>query len=460
MIKKFILLISFVSLLIISTHGQTTKIYGKVENATGYEIKLKAYSDYFSMTEEQLTQCVIGSDGSFLLETDPLDTKLYVLVIGFQRAEIYLEPDKAYQLLIKYDKNRELITFVNKAYLNFQFVELPVDDLNTRIADFSSQTNNFLVTNFDRIYKRRDKKVINDFSKTIKDAFRNSSEFLKNYIDFRIASMEYSSGLKGRLTIFENYFLNKNILYTNEKYVQFFKELFDKYLMKPNPYFEIQQIKNEIFGQADLELIFSVLNNDPLLQNRELKELVLLKSLYDLYFISSNNKIAILSLISNVGKSSQFSEIEIVASNIFNQLTFLRPGNDFPSDFFKDGNAESKFTDRSEKSFFISFFTIPCADCLREMDSIAKLHKKYSKDVQFISIALNADDSEIDNLVKDKNYSWEIIHATHDFKLAETYQIKSLPAYFLINSKGKILLNPALSPWKGFSPSFKSVFKY
>ncbi len=460
MIKKFTLLTIFISLFISSTFGQMTRIYGKTENAAGYVISLKTYADYFSMTEQLLTESVVHEDGSFELTADLESIKLCILVIGFQRSEIYLEPGKTYHLSIRYNKKNEQITFVNKAYLDYNFVDLPLTDLNYQIGDFNSKTNDFLVKNFDRIYKRRDKKVIREFSDEIYQYYKNPTAYLKNYIDFRIASIAYSSGLKDRLAIQKDYFQDEFIFYENDEYAQFFHELFDKYLMKPNQYFEVQQLRTEIFRSADLELIFSILNNDPLLKDQELKELVFVKGLYELYFVPYSNKDALLFLIDELGQKTSFPNIEKIALNLQQQLNYLQEGTEFPEYFIEEINPSLDKEMLVEKLLFFNFFTVPCADCVREMDSIASLHERYSKDVVFISIALNVDKSEIEKLIKTKNYSWEIIRAKHPFKLAETYKIKSLPAYFLIDSKRKILLNPALVPWRGFSPSFKSVLKY
>ncbi len=459
MINKFTLL-SFFILIISSSFGQSTKIYGTAENASGYEIKLKTYTDFFSMTEQLLSESVVQKDGSFELKTDLKATKLCFLVIGFQRAEIYLEPGRTYHLSINYDKRNEQITFVNKAYLNFNFVDLPREDLNNQIGDFNSKSNEFLVANFDRIYKRRDKKIIREFSNSIYQDFKNPSAFLKNYIDFRLASIEYSSGLKNRLEIQHDYFQNGIIFYENDEYVHAFNELFDKYLMNPNPYFEVQQLRNEIFGDANLERIFSALDNDPLLKDQEFKELVLLRSLYELYFVPASNKDAIVSLIDDLGQKTLFPSIDKIALNFIHQLTYLQPGAEFPKHEILDISLIQNEAMRAEKLIFFNFFTFPCAECMREMDSIASLHEKYSKQVLFISIALNVNESEIEQLIKAKKYAWKIIRATQPFILAETYKIKSLPSYFLIDSKRKILLNPALVPWKGFSPSFKSILKY
>ena len=447
------------TLLFSPAFSQMTKIFGKAETAIGYMIKLKTFSDYLSMTEQQISECVIQPDGSFLLETDLSFTKMCILVIGFQKTEIYLEPGKSYELLIAYNHGNERITYVNTSKLDTKFINLPLDDLNNQIGDFNYQANNFLVKNFNRIYKNRDKNIINDFNTEIRQHFQNPSEYLTNYIDFRIASIEYNSGLKNRLTIFHNYFEGRDILYVNDEYMQFIRQLFENYLSAPNPYFDITQLRSEIFGKTDLEIIFSMFSKDPLLKNAALKELVLLNGLYELSFNPNVDKSTLCSAIEKIGQTSLFPKHKKIAFNLVRQLNYLQPGTKFPQDYLTQLKNKN-FCKDLDKAIFINFFTLPCADCVREMDSIAGLFQKYSKEVQFVSIALNSTDDEVKKLVSVKKYSWQIFLATQAFELAEIYRIHSLPTYFLIDSNSKILMNPALVPWRGFSSAFGSVFEY
>lgn len=460
MIKKFTLVGVLFSLLFIPSYSQSTKIYGTIENADAYTIQLKTFSDFLSMTEEVVDSFEISKYGTFELKTSLNATKLHVLVIGFQKAYVYLEPDKEYQLKIKYDKEREQITFVNKAQLDFEFIDLPNDALNHQIAEFNLKANEFLVSNFDQIYKRRNKKIVESFSKEIKESFQNSSGFLKNYIDFRLASIEYSSGLKNKAAIFKTYFEDKKILFDHDEYFQFFKEFFENYLMNPNPYFDTELLNRKIFNGDDLGSMLAILKQDPMLQQEKLRTMVLLKGLYDLYFYPSANKSTILSLFHQINQESPFETIKKVATNLQQKLTYLQPGTDFPKYFIDNLENDKRVSSQMRKAIFVNFFTIPCSACMREMDSISSMFNRYSDEVQFISIVLNTTEEELDKLHVAKKYPWQIKQAEQPFKLAETYQIRSLPAYFLIDSKGKILMNPAFQPWQGFSLAFKSVFNY
>ena len=457
--KKYTLFTLLFVLLFSVLSGQETKIYGKAENAAGYVIKLKTYSDFFSMKMKEVDECIVQPDGSFELKTTLQATQIFILVIGFQKTEIYLEPNKTYKLFIKYDKSREQITFVNNPYLEYQFIDLPKDDLNNQISEFNFRADQFLVANFNRIYKNKERKLIVDFGSEIKQLFNNPGGYLKVYIDLRLASFELNSGLKNRESAYKSYMQNQPFYSHHDEYMRFFNQLFEKYLMAPNKYFDQSLMMQKIFGNADLESVSALLKKDPMLENTEFREMALLKFIYDLYFIPSANHASILKLFDEIAKRSGNSYHTQIAKSMAQQLNYLQPGTKIPAYTFKDLDGNNfNIPNQSNQATFIQFFTVPCNDCIREMDSIAELYQHYAKDVQFVSVAINTSKNILNDLIK--KYPWKFFLTDKVFDIAEIYQINALPAYLLIDARGVIRQNQALVPWMGFSQSLKSEFKH
>jgi len=457
--KKFTLFTILFVLLFSVVLGQGTRVYGKAENAAGYLIKLKTYSDFISLKMQEVDECVVQQDGSFELKTTLTSTQIFMLVIGFQKSEIYLEPNKTYKLLIKYDKSREQITFVNNPFLEYQFIDLAKDDLNNQISEFNYRADQFLVANFNRIYKNKERILIVDFGTEIQQLFKNPSGYLKVYIDFRLASLELNSGLKNRESAYKAYMQNQPLYSHHDEYMRFFNQLFEKYLSVPNKYFDQTVLLQKIYGNADLESILALLKKDPMLENSEFREMALLKILYDLYFIPSGNHDSILKLFDEISKHTEISYHVQIAKSMVLQLNYLQPGTKMPTYTLQDLSGNSlNIPNQSNQATFIQFFTIPCNDCIREMDSIAELYQHYAKDVQFVSVGINTPKNILNDLTK--KYPWKFLFTGDVFKIAEIYQINTLPAYLLIDAQGVIRKNPALKPWIGFSQTFKSEFKH
>jgi hypothetical protein len=71
------------------------------------------------------------------------------------------------------------------------------------------------------------------------------------------------------------------------------------------------------------------------------------------------------------------------------------------------------------------------------------LYEKYKKDIVIVSISIDKKRKKAERFVKRKPYPWYFVHFDDNYELLENYKVKTIPLYYLIDSKGKILLSPA-----------------
>ncbi len=448
---------SILSLLFsVSVFCTNTNISGVVNNANGYTIGLKVYGDYISYLEKTVASTIINEDGTFSLDLNLAQTGLYKLVIGFQEAEIYLEPNEKYQLSINYDPTKERIIFVNKTYLEVKLLRGEEEILNNNIRAFNAYYNDFLSRNFNLIYRGKQRRLLDTLESEINRRFTNNSTFVANTINYRIATLEQAAGFKNRIAIFNTYFKNKDILYGNLEYMNLFNDFYKNYLQTPNRFFNSQVVQGEIHHQADLAKVIDYLENDPLLSNQQIRELVLIKGLTELYYAPGINQENILSLYNELRESTNFPvHIEII-KNIYHQLTYLKAGTKMPEINLIDlqGNIH-KPEEYYGKYIFMSFFTLPCDECMRELDSLANIFPKYKSEVEFISVAYELTSEDLQLLKRNKAYKWNFMIPAKRFRLAELLRLRSLPDYILIDPNGTILAYPAIFPNRSSDASFK-----
>lgn len=434
----------------------TTNISGNVNNANGYTIRLKLYGDYISYLDKTVASTKINEDGTFSLDVDVKQIGLYKLAIGFQEAEIYLEPNETYKLRINYDPSMERITFVNRTYLNVELLQQKQEDLNIIIQEFNAYYNEFLSQNFNLIYRSKQKRLLDTLKNEINRRFINHSTFVANYIDYRIASIEQAAGFKNKEAIFNIYFMNKEILYGNIEYMYLFNDLFENYFQTPNMYFDSQHIQRLIHEQPDLNKVINFLANDPLLKNQQIRELVLIKALTQLFYVSGMNQKNILNLLDEIKKASNFPVHVDIIKNIYHKLTYLSSGTKMPEISLLDLNGNlHKLEEYSGKYIFMSFFTLPCDECMRELDSLASIFPNYEAVVEFVSVAYELTSKDLQLLKSNKAYKWNFMIPAMRFRMAEILRLKSLPDYILIDPKGTILAYPAIFPNRSFGATFK-----
>ena len=106
------------------------------------------------------------------------------------------------------------------------------------------------------------------------------------------------------------------------------------------------------------------------------------------------------------------------------------------------------------------FFDKNCTACLQQMKIIPSLKKKYGGQIEFVSISTDNKTAELkDFCTKNPKYDWLFLYDNSGGVLKNNYELKSLPAYFLINPEGKFVQVPAESPDEDIDRAFFDITK-
>jgi thiol-disulfide isomerase/thioredoxin len=94
---------------------------------------------------------------------------------------------------------------------------------------------------------------------------------------------------------------------------------------------------------------------------------------------------------------------------------------------------------RGDKPVFMNFWGTWCPPCRAEMPEMEKFYQKHKNEIQMIGVSMYPRDDPpiVLNFVKDANYSWKFIH-DGDYKVAERYQVASVPSSYFIDRNGVI----------------------
>ncbi|KIQ85255.1 hypothetical protein RW25_12420 [Bacillus sp. L_1B0_8] len=87
----------------------------------------------------------------------------------------------------------------------------------------------------------------------------------------------------------------------------------------------------------------------------------------------------------------------------------------------------------------INFWGTWCEPCQREMSAFQNIYKVYKeKDIEIISINSQESEIAVKNFIKEKNLSFPVVIDTNG-QIGNKYQVTTLPATYLIDSRGKII---------------------
>ena len=111
--------------------------------------------------------------------------------------------------------------------------------------------------------------------------------------------------------------------------------------------------------------------------------------------------------------------------------------NDLQWALINEENQIIRLSELSNKPIFINFWASWCAPCIAEMPSIEKLYAEYKDKVHFV-IATYEDKTLVDKFLQKHELNFQVYR--YQTKEPELLQSKTIPATFIINSKGEIVV--------------------
>ena len=427
---------------------QAINISGTVSGADGQTIRMIAHDDFISKKIITLDKCAIGNDGSFELNFAIRETIIGYLDINYQRAEIFLEPDSSYVLEISYDKENQLASYFDRQGMLYNLVEPEGIELNRRIWQFNEMYNTFVMINFDKIYKLRERNPIIDFRNEIRSAFPDTdSGYFADYVTYKLADIEQYARLKGRNTLAGDYFTGKPVLKENVEYIFFFEQFFEKYLITSPEIITISDLIVAVNDNADKQFIMDALAKETYLKEKNFRELVLLHGLRSLYFDATFERPQLLRMMEDISKTTSNPVHRKIALNLLTTLTALNPGTPAP-DLQLTGIAGQKFNLRNitGKPILLNFFRSGQQGTANAFDRLSELYNLYNAGLEIISVSMDHNASDYLELANSGNYYWTFAHYGNDPLVYDKYNIRDMPLYILIDVEGNIYSCPAPSP--------------
>jgi len=427
--------------------AQKTIIKGIAKGANGKTIRVITYADQISYLEKTIAKTLINNEEKFNLEFDLQNTVFSYLAIDFQRAEFYIEPGKKYNLEIRYDTSQQQYSFVEPVSLSFQIQNPDKNELNYLIQNMNIIYNGFVFNNFDNIYKKRQKYLVDTLRKRIDRFFSGiKNEYFENYVKYKLASVEQFAKLKNTGSLIKTYFCNQPILYYNIEYMDFFNNLFTRYLIVTSRVIKYQDLVETINEKASYDDFKNMIDKDDLLKNSGISELVLLKGLNELYYIQGFKRKNILKILKEFSNQSNSEQNSLIANDLIITLTKLSQDTPAPDFTLKNNTIEISLSDFKGKYVYLNFWNTQCEPCIDDIKIIEELKSKFGDNIEFINISTDNKLIKLQEFLALNNYSLIFLHYDNKMELLENYNIKTFPSYILIDDHGNILKCPAPKP--------------
>jgi hypothetical protein len=308
--KNLFLLIFF--LIPLLNPAQVTKITGTAPGAEGKKIEVMTASDLITGLEKSLAEATVDSTASFSLSLKTDKTISASLAIDFHRGELFIEPGSSYDLSIaplNYNEMLEINPFVESQSLDITLLENKPDELNALIQEFNKGYNGFVLENFNYLYRDKDKARLDTFRIRMARKFSGlKNAYFTDYTRYKLASLEQVANVMGKSPMVKKYFSDSPILYDNVEYMDFFREFFSKYITATSRPLKFLNYSGMLSGPGSYAALMKALEADTLLRKPQLRELVLLRNLMEMYDDPLYKQERIQSTLAVIAKDSKFAE--------------------------------------------------------------------------------------------------------------------------------------------------------
>ena len=457
-------LISTIAFIIFSflSQAQNVTIIGNAKSYEYKEIGVWVNNDYISNTQKELTYATIDSVGNFKLEFNTKEIQYITLKVEKCIASMYVEPYSHFEVMFL---PPDSTTYQNPNLEHDVKLSIKLKsktEINSLTMDYDKRFDDFLTLDYIAFVKRAPLLKIDSFKLAMRSFYASvNNKYFDAYITYTIAALEEKTKMSEK-KLFANYIDKKPVIYNNPEYMNFFNDFYKQKVENFSLSKDGLPLKFQINDRGSFIGAKDVLIRDPYLKNDTIRELVLIKGLYEAYYDGTFKRESVVAMLQQATNESKIAEHKRIAQNILNSFSKLKVGGIAPYFELPDKTGLTLSLDelRSKKYVYLMFFDEDCSSCLQQMKIIPSLKKQFGERITFVSVSTKKSNTDLKNFCsKNPKYDWLFFYDNSGEKLKSDYEIKSLPAYFLINPDGRFVQVPAESPDEDIERAFFDITK-
>jgi len=458
-------------LLVPNLYSQETRILGIAPSYKNEKVKFYKYSDNITKLEEELFSINIDSTGKFSHVFNLQNTTFAFAYLGVFRCVFYIESGKDLWLNFPKKTTKSIEDILNPYFKITDFFigmnDTLLTDLNYSIKTFDDEIDEYLNSNFFNLYSKARKSDIDSIITNIEVKYSKSeNQYFNDYRKYKYAYLQNIAYIRNQNFATKEFFKNQPILYNNNAYMDFFNMLFSNFLSLYAVSKEGSEITNDIILAKSISYIKNTLQKNISFQDEKLQEFIVLKGIYDAFFVKKTGEYKLFpsrqmfQVLDSIAILSKQPEHKLIAKNIQKKVLNLHIGTDAPYFELNDSKINKfKLKETDDKYLYISFIHSKSMTCQEELSLVKELHKKYKREIKFISISFDENFKDAIKLFDDKSYDWTLLNGTENIDLLKIYNIKAFPTYYFISKDLKLINSPAQSPKENFESIFLRNYK-
>ncbi len=452
-------------------------IFGKAPSYSGEKIAFYRNDNPVLQTDTQISTGNVDSTGNFQFRFTIDNTRKIYSYPGIFKTYIFVKPGHTYE--IRMPKKTEMTNaekldplFEEKEYhidvvqsLNSQTND-PVSsslELNNVIARFNDTYDEFYDTYarkaiYHNIKIHEVDSVINILEKKIEHI---NDSFFNEYKTYQYAKLKYTALKHDGSKIIKDYFPGP-FLYHVPSYITLFNSLFHHYFLNFSGCEQTSgNILNIINKDTSYQKLSTCLNINPVLaKNEQLKEMVIIKNLYEGFYNQRFSNQCLFILLDSLSYYTSIALHKLMVEEIKDRVKVMIIGHEAPG--FKLPDKDSNLIalkDFKGQYVYLNFCCIQSYECQLHFTLFDDLLNTFDEHLKIVSIIDASSFKSMKLYLENTSNKGVFLYMDENKNILKKYNVKAYPSYFLIDPSGNITISHSNTPDKGFSEKFLEIIK-
>ncbi|MBR4155913.1 MAG: redoxin domain-containing protein [Bacteroidales bacterium] len=456
---RYIFILIFLSLISNVAISQNVRITGKVNEPKAL-IRLLTYNDMLTYEQTLAFETNADEQGNFVIETDIDKIVMVQLAVNLERVDFLIKPEAIYNIEIIIPEQKKNVSYFEKESPELKIIDINDDDLFYQYYVSDMIVDDFLLNNFNQLYKSRKISLLDSLDVEIeRNLGKIKSDFVKDNIRYRKAAIQMVVNNDNAKKVVNQYYNKQNVLYSNPAYMDLFQEIFTNYFASRS----FNQLELEQMLYADYDKFMSYLKGKDvfLAENPNLAEIIVAYNLKGMFYELAEDRMAILEKLKSIGQNSNNQKNKEIVDDILKQINRLSFNSDAPDFSLKDKNGKIvKLSDYKDNMLLLQFVNEVSTMTDYQFELLKDFSNQWQDTIQVVTIATKESFDDFNRLFENKNYKWTLLNLDNEILLLEKYQIRLFPDYVIIGKNGKIGMSPAPSPEQYLDFHVRRLYKY
>jgi peroxiredoxin len=416
--------------------------------------------NFLTDKQEIIAEGMVNEKGELKVEFNVESAMPVFSEFGVYKGWFIAEPGVSVDLILppKAD-NTSSNPYFRPKLIHLGIKDTPENSTNWLIDNFNRQYNSEMSANMNQIFYRRSLETAETVVATLKSKFpETTNNYFEQFKTYKYAMIKYMAQIQDPSAVIDEFFNNSTILYHLPEYSELFDKLFTKYLQYATQQIDGQKI-SVMLNSGSYEQLIEWLTLDKGF-DQALAEAIILKGVKPLFYSKKFNSVGLFNLLQRITDSSEVATHKITSNKIFNELARTMYGALAPDLSLLDlnGNLVS-WEDFEGKYVYLCFTRSDNEKFLPHKELMKGFYQTFKQNLALVIVIEDENFEKNSAALQATGFEWTILRGTTRREIYDSFNVRIMPTYFLIDPQGRMAGSQAPWPDENFEMQFSNVLK-